>query len=130
MGPKVTALKLKRQSRVLEVTFSNNNHFNIACELLRVYSPSAEVHGHGNPKLMTNKRMVNIDKITPVGNYAVKLHFDDGHDSGIFSWDVLHELGRNQATHWEDYLARIKAAKASREPLIPLNVQFHDASKD
>lgn len=128
-APNVTALKLKRKSRLLEVTFANNNHFVISCELLRAYSPSAEVHGHGNPKLVTNKKLVNIDKITPVGNYAVKLHFDDGHDTGLYSWDVLHDLGRNQATYWEDYLNRLKAAKASREPLIPLDVQFHDASK-
>ncbi|WP_298441055.1 gamma-butyrobetaine hydroxylase-like domain-containing protein [uncultured Ferrimonas sp.] len=130
MGPTVTALKLKRTSRLLEVTFSNKNQFSISCELLRVCSPSAEVHGHGNPQLVTNKRMVNIDKIEPVGNYAVKLHFDDGHNTGLFSWDVLHDLGRNQASHFEEYLTRLKAAKASREPLIPLNVQFHDASKD
>ncbi|WP_035387092.1 gamma-butyrobetaine hydroxylase-like domain-containing protein [Ferrimonas senticii] len=128
-APNVTALKLKRQSRLLEVTFANNNHFVLSSELLRVCSPSAEVHGHGNPVLVTNKRLVNIDKIEPVGNYAVKLHFDDGHNTGIYSWDYLHELGRNQATHWDNYLSRIKAAKASREPLIDIAVQFHDASE-
>ncbi|MBY6187314.1 DUF971 domain-containing protein [Marinobacter hydrocarbonoclasticus] len=129
MTPKVTGLKLKQGSRVLEVQFDNGDHFVLACELLRVCSPSAEVHGHGNPVLVTNKKAVNITKIEPVGNYAVKLVFDDGHDSGLYSWKVLHELGRNQDQHWEDYLKRLKAAKATREPLIPLNVQFFDPDK-
>ncbi len=129
MTPKVTGLKLKQGSRVLEVQFDNGDHFVLACELLRVYSPSAEVHGHGNPVLVTNKKEVNITGIEPVGNYAVKLVFDDGHDSGLYSWKVLHDLGRNQEQYWADYLSRLKAAKASREPLIPLNVQFFDPDK-
>ncbi|MBY5993186.1 gamma-butyrobetaine hydroxylase-like domain-containing protein [Ferrimonas balearica] len=126
MTPSVTGLKLKQGSRVLEVQFDNGDHFVLACELLRVCSPSAEVHGHGKPVLVTNKREVNIVKIEPVGNYAVKLVFDDGHDSGLYSWKVLHEMGRNQEALWADYLARLKAAKASREPMIPLKVQFFD----
>ncbi|MFI3245669.1 MAG: DUF971 domain-containing protein [Ferrimonas sp.] len=121
----VTALKLKRTSKVLEVTFSTGEQFALSCELLRVRSPSAEVHGHGQPQLVAHKRAVTIDKVTPVGRYAVKLVFDDGHDSGIYSWSYLYDLARNQAEYWADYLAQIKAQKSSREPLIPLSVQFH-----
>ncbi|GAA4893291.1 DUF971 domain-containing protein [Ferrimonas pelagia] len=129
MAPRVTALKLKQSSRVLEIEFDDGESYTLACELLRVCSPSAEVHGHGNPKLVTHKREVNIVKIEPVGAYAVKLVFDDGHDSGLYSWQYLWEMGQNQAELWQDYLSRMRAANASREPLIPLKVQFHDASK-
>ncbi len=124
MTPKVTGLKLKQGSKVLEVQFEHGERFTLACELLRVCSPSAEVHGHGNPVLVTHKRDVNIVRIEPVGSYAVKLVFDDGHDSGIYSWQYLYEMGRHQAQLWEDYLSRLKAAKGSREPLIPIDVQF------
>lgn len=125
-SPKVTGLKLKRKSRLLEVSFDDGNTYALSCELLRVYSPSAEVHGHGNPVLVTHKKNVNIDAITPVGNYAVKLIFDDGHDTGLFSWKVLYDLATNQVELWENYLARLRAAKASREPMIEMAVKYHN----
>lgn len=125
-SPKVTGLKLKRKSRLLEVSFDDGNTYSLSCELLRVYSPSAEVHGHGNPVLVTHKKNVNIDAITPVGNYAVKIVFDDGHDTGLFSWKVLYDLATNQVELWENYLARIRAAKASREPMIDMAVKYHN----
>ncbi|QYK01123.1 gamma-butyrobetaine hydroxylase-like domain-containing protein [Shewanella psychrotolerans] len=125
-SPNVTGLKLKRKSRLLEVSFDDGNTYTLSCELLRVYSPSAEVHGHGNPVLVTHKKNVNIDAITPVGNYAVKIVFDDGHDTGLFSWKVLYDLATNQVELWENYLARIRAAKASREPMIDMTVKYHN----
>ncbi|ABV35140.1 protein of unknown function DUF971 [Shewanella sediminis HAW-EB3] len=124
-SPMVTALKLKRKSRQLEITFDTGETFQISCEMLRVYSPSAEVHGHGNPVLVTHKKNVNIKELTPVGNYAVKITFDDGHDTGLFSWQILHGLATNQVELWENYLARLRAAKASREPLIDMAVKYY-----
>ncbi|MGS0674996.1 gamma-butyrobetaine hydroxylase-like domain-containing protein [Shewanella sp. 0m-4] len=123
--PNVEALKLKRKSRQLEMTFDNGETFQLSCEMLRVYSPSAEVHGHGNPVLVTHKKNVNITAIEPVGNYAVKIVFDDGHDTGLFSWKVLYDLATHQIELWEKYLARLRAAKASREPLIDMTVKYH-----
>ncbi|MBW8182846.1 gamma-butyrobetaine hydroxylase-like domain-containing protein [Shewanella nanhaiensis] len=126
VSPMVTNLKLKRKSRILEITFDSGDTHQVSCEMLRVYSPSAEVHGHGNPVLVTHKKNVNIKALTPVGNYAVKIVFDDGHDTGLFSWKVLHDLATNQAELWENYLARLRAAKASREPLIDMAVKYHN----
>ncbi|MCL1146439.1 DUF971 domain-containing protein [Shewanella sp. 10N.261.52.F9] len=123
--PNVVALKLKRKSRQLEMTFDNGETHQLSCEMLRVYSPSAEVHGHGNPVLVTHKKNVNISAIDPVGNYAVKITFDDGHNTGLFSWKVLHDLATHQLDLWEKYLARLRAAKASREPLIDMAVKYH-----
>lgn len=123
--PNVIALKLKRKSRQLEMTFDNGETHQLSCEMLRVYSPSAEVHGHGNPVLVTHKKNVNISAIDPVGNYAVKITFDDGHNTGLFSWKVLHDLATHQLDLWEKYLARLRAAKASREPLIDMAVKYH-----
>ncbi|WP_299805384.1 DUF971 domain-containing protein [uncultured Shewanella sp.] len=123
--PNVSALKLKRKSRQLEITFDNGETHQLSCEMLRVYSPSAEVHGHGNPVLVTHKKNVNITAIDPVGNYAVKITFDDGHNTGLFSWKVLHDLATHQVDLWEKYLARLRAAKASREPLIDMAVKYH-----
>jgi len=123
--PSVNALKLKRKSRQLEIQFDNGERFQLSCEILRVYSPSAEVQGHGNPVLVTHKKNVNITAIEPVGNYAVKIIFDDGHDTGLFSWKVLHDLATHQANLWEEYLARLRAEKASREPLINMAVKYH-----
>jgi len=125
-SPMVTALKLKRKSRQLEVTFDTGETYLLSCEMLRVYSPSAEVHGHGNPVLVTHKKSVNIKELTPVGNYAVKITFDDGHDTGLFSWQILHGLATNQVELWENYLARLRAAKASREPLIDMTVKYYN----
>ena len=120
--PKVVGLKLKRQSRLLQVNFDDNQSFDISCELLRVYSPSAEVQQHGRPVLVTHKKNVNIKAIEAVGNYAVKLVFDDGHDTGIYSWEVLYRLGSQQTQLWQDYLARLKAEHGSREGLIPITL--------
>ncbi|NNM59496.1 MAG: DUF971 domain-containing protein [Legionellales bacterium] len=118
MTPTPTELHLHQKTRQLDVVFDDGQHFGLSCEYLRVYSPSAEVRGHGagTGKLQTGKRYVNILAIEPVGQYAVKLIFDDGHSSGIYTWDWLYELGLNQKTHWEDYLNRLKEAGASRDP--------------
>ncbi|BDM63052.1 hypothetical protein NFHSH190041_05040 [Shewanella sp. NFH-SH190041] len=123
--PQVSALKLKKKSRQLDISFTDGQQFTLSCEFLRVYSPSAEVHGHGKPVLVSHKKNVNISAIEPVGNYAVKIIFDDGHDTGLYSWQLLHQLGSNQAQLWEEYLARLRAAKASREPLIAMNITYN-----
>jgi DUF971 family protein len=97
-----------------------DDRLEIPAELLRVYSPSAEVRGHssGERKLQTGKKHVGIRAIEPVGNYAIRIVFDDGHDSGIFAWDFLKDLGTDQARYWQEYLAELKAANASRLPGI------------
>ncbi len=109
--PMPTELNLHRASKVLEVTFDDGEHFNLPCEFLRVYSPSAEVQGHtpDQRKLQLGKEDVGIDRIEPVGNYAVLLHFDDGHNTGIFSWETLYKMGKNQAAMWQQYLDDLKA---------------------
>lgn len=122
--PDVVGLKLKRKSKQLEVSFANGETHNISCEMLLVYSPSAEVQRHGNPMLVTHKKAVNITAIEPVGNYAVKIVFDDGHDTGLFSWKVLYDLCTNQVELWQQYLARLRAEKGSREPLIDMSVKY------
>lgn len=101
-------IKLLQKSRILEVTFSDGKHFSLPCEYLRVHSPSAEVRGHGSGEgvLVTGKSNVNIIAIEPVGNYAVKLIFDDGHDSGLYTWNTLYDLGINQEKNWQRYLER------------------------
>ena len=108
-------------SRVLEVAFSDGQTFRIPFELMRVYSPSAEVQGHGPGQevLQTGKREVTLVNLEPVGNYAVKPTFSDGHDSGIFSWDYLYELGQQQDTLWAQYEARLEAAGADRDTPMP-----------
>ncbi|MCB1878674.1 MAG: DUF971 domain-containing protein [Chromatiaceae bacterium] len=112
-----TELNLHRQSRILELTFEDGSHFNLPCEYLRVYSPSAEVQGHGPGQevLQLDKEDVNIDRIDPVGNYAVCLHFDDGHNTGIYSWDTLYDLGVNHQQKWQTYLERLIAAGHKRK---------------
>lgn len=111
-----TELSYERQSRRLEVAFENGERYVLSAEFLRVYSPSAEVRGHGPGQevLQTGKRKVAILEIEPVGNYAVCLHFDDGHRTGIYSWDELHWLGENHDELWERYLERLKDAGAER----------------
>ena len=110
-----------KKSRQLALTF-NNIQWHLDAELLRVYSPSAEVRGHGNntAKLQTGKKQVSIEGVEPVGNYAIKLTFSDGHDSGIYSWAYLRDLAENSEIYWEKYLQDIKAAGASRLPIIPV----------
>jgi DUF971 family protein len=117
-APRPTGITLHRASHVLEVSFDGGETFRLPCEYLRVHSPSAEVQGHGPGQrvLVSGKRHVNIASIEPIGHYAVLLRFDDGHDTGIFSWETLHELGRNQDANWQAYLDALDAAGASREP--------------
>jgi DUF971 family protein len=120
-SPIPQSITVHGQSRQLELTFSDGAAFRLPFELLRVYSPSAEVMGHapGQEVLQTGKRNVEIADIEPVGNYAVKLQFSDGHDSGIFSWDYLYALGAHQEARWADYLRRLEAAGADRDTPMP-----------
>ncbi len=115
--PHPTEIKLHQKSRLLEVTFNDGRQFSLPFELLRVYSPSAAVRGHGTGQevLQTGKRNVDIVDLQPVGNYAVKPVFSDGHDTGIYSWDILYRLGDQQDALWQDYLARLENAGASRD---------------
>jgi DUF971 family protein len=112
-----THIALHRKSRRLELRFGQER-FELPAEYLRVYSPSAEVRGHGPGQevLQTGKSQVGISDIKPIGHYAVQLVFDDGHDTGIFSWDYLYALCREQAARWQSYLDRLAAAGASRDP--------------
>lgn len=105
-----TAIKLRTQSRVLEIAFDDGTNFQLPCEYLRVYSPSAEVRGHGpgQETLQLGKHEVGISKVEPVGNYAVRLVFDDGHDTGLYTWAYLHELGREREQKWAQYMARLQ----------------------
>ena len=113
-----TEIKLHQRSRVMEVSFEDGVSFRLPYEFLRVYSPSAEVRGHGPGQevLQTGKREVEIRSLEPVGSYAVQPSFSDGHATGIYSWDYLYHLGQNQERMWKEYLARLDAAKASRDP--------------
>jgi len=117
-APRPTDISLHQASRRLELTFDDGAHGLLSCEFLRVFSPSAEVRGHGAGQevLQTGKEEVNIDAIEPVGNYAVRLIFSDGHDTGLYSWDYLHELIRNQASLWQTYLDKLAAAGLTRNP--------------
>jgi len=112
-----TEIKLHQKSRVLEIAFSDGSGFRLPYEYLRVYSPSAEVRGHGPGQevLQTGKREVEIRGLEPVGSYAVQPDFSDGHSTGIYSWDYLYELGQNQDRLWREYLDRLSAAGASRD---------------
>lgn len=116
-APAPQALTVHSQSRVLEVTFSDGAHFRLPFELMRVYSPSAEVQGHGPGQevLQTGKRDVVLEALEPVGNYAVQPRFSDGHDTGIFSWDYLYFLGAEQERLWREYLDRLQAAGLDRD---------------
>ena len=118
--PTPTDIKLHQASRKMEIAFSDGAHFELPFELLRVYSPSAEVRGHGPGQevLQVGKREVLVNAAEPVGLYGINLFFSDGHDTGIYSWEYLYELGVNQAALWEDYLKRMEAAGASRDPGI------------
>jgi DUF971 family protein len=115
--PLPTEIKLHQKSRVLEITFANGKSFSLPCEFLRAYSPSAEVRGHGPGQevLQVGKKDVEISKIEPVGTYAIQLFFSDGHDTGIFSWDLLYDYGLHHDEMWQHYLRRITEAGASRE---------------
>jgi DUF971 family protein len=117
-APTPTEILLHRKSRVLEIAFSDGKRFRLPCEFLRVYSPSAEVRGHGpgQETLQVGKKDVEITELDPVGAYAVRPVFSDGHDTGIYSWDYFYTLGLNQDEMWRRYLQRIDEAGASREP--------------
>ncbi len=110
-------LVLHRASRLLEVGYADGSCFQLPCEYLRVYSPSAEVRGHGGgePTLVGGKRQVNVSAVEPVGRYAVRLRFDDGHDTGLYSWDILRELAANQEGWWARYLERLAEHGMSRD---------------
>ena len=110
-------IKLHQKSRILDIAFSDGKTFHYSCEFLRVHSPSAEVSGHspGQEVLQTEKKMIGIRKIVPVGNYAIQLDFTDGHNTGLYSWDLLYRYGLNQDTMWQRYLQRLEDAGASRE---------------
>ena len=116
--PNPTEIKLHQKSHILEISFSDGSTFKLPCEFLRVYSPSAEVRGHGPGQevLQVGKKFVEITHIEPVGSYAVQLTFSDGHDSGLYSWDYLYDLGKNYVSMWDRYLQNLEAAGASREP--------------
>ncbi len=115
------AMTVHSQSRVLQVSFSDGSEFRIPFELMRVYSPSAEVQGHGPGQevLQSGKREVGLDALEPVGNYGVQPSFSDGHSTGIFTWDYLYFLGSQQDKLWADYNARLEAAGVSRDTPMP-----------
>jgi len=119
--PAPTEIKLHQKSQVLEVTYADGKCFRLPAEFLRVHSPSAEVRGHGPGQevLQTGKRNVEVVNLEPVGNYAVKPVFSDGHDSGIYSWDYLYFLGSQQAQLWEDYERRLQEAGVDRDAPMP-----------
>ena len=116
--PRPTEIKLHQKSRVLEIGFDDGKIHRLSCEYLRVYSPSAEVRGHGPGQevLQEGKKDVEIVAIEPVGNYAIKLVFSDGHDTGLYSWDYLYSLGEDQPRLWQQYLDRLALAGMYREP--------------
>lgn len=120
-APTPEAITVHAQSRVLEVAFSDGASFKIPFELMRIYSPSAEVRGHGpgQETLQTGKRDVELLALDPVGNYAVQPRFSDGHDTGIYSWDLLYQLGANQDQLWRDYEERLKSAGVQRDDPMP-----------
>ncbi len=121
MSALVTELRLKRAEKVLEVVFADGARFALPAEYLRVESPSAEVQGHGPGQkvIIAGRRHVGIMRVEPVGHYAVRILFDDLHDSGIFSWDYLHRLGSEQARIWGEYEAALAARGLSRDPARP-----------
>ena len=110
-------INVHKKSATLELCFADGIRFSLPAEYLRVFSPSAEVQGHGPGQevLQLNKENVTIEKIDPVGSYAICLHFDDGHDTGIYSWETLHRLGENQQENWQNYLQRLKDAGHERK---------------
>lgn len=110
-----SAITLRKASKTLELSYGDQ-HYSLPAEFLRVHSPSAEVQGHGQPILQVGKQGVGLSKIEPAGNYALKLCFDDGHDSGLFTWDYLYELAQRQDALWSDYLDALALAGKRRDP--------------
>lgn len=130
VAPQPTDITLHAKSRVLEIAFADGRVFRLPFEFLRVFSPSAEVKGHGpgQETLQVGKRDVTITRLDPVGYYAVQPVFSDGHESGIFSWSYLYELGSTQERLWQEYLDRLAAAGGSRDPADPRNAALAPAS--
>ena len=116
--PNPVSIKLHKKSRILEIEFDDGEQFELPCEYLRAFSPSADVKGHGPGQevLQVGKENVNITEIEPIGNYAIKLIFDDGHSTGLYSWSYLYELGIEQGDNWMDYLDALKQAGHVRQP--------------
>lgn len=115
-SPQPTEINYRQSSRLLEISFDTNERFELSAEYLRVFSPSAEVRGHGpgQETLQLGKENVTIERIEPVGNYAVSIHFDDGHNTGIYSWEELYRLAVNKENNWQHYLQRLAAAGYQR----------------
>ena len=120
-----TDIKLHKKTAVLELKYADGGIYTLPAEFLRVWSPSAEVRGHGAGQevLQTGKKGVAIDTLEPVGNYGIKLHFSDGHNTGIYTWEYLREMSLQQQAMWQDYLNRLQQAGASREPPLPKDTQ-------
>lgn len=118
---KPTNINLHKLSRILELSFEDGSTFRLPLEYLRVYSPSAEVQGHGPGQevLQVGKQDVNVNEIEPIGHYAIKLAFDDNHDTGIYSWSYLYELGKTYEERWQHYLQRLEEAGHKRQPHTP-----------
>jgi DUF971 family protein len=116
--PIPTEINLHLQSRMLDISFNTGERFELSCEYLRVYSPSAEVRGHapGEEILQIGKANVNIEQLEPVGSYAIRFHFDDGHNSGLYSWEWLYYLGKNHDRLWQEYLDKLEQAGKKRAP--------------
>jgi len=115
--PKPEEINLHQKSNILEISFDDGEKYEYSCEYLRCFSPSAEVQGHapGEEVLQSGKESVGITKIEQVGNYAICLHFDDDHNTGIYSWETLYNLGKNHDSNWKNYLKRLDEAGMSRE---------------
>jgi len=111
-----TSIKLHKRSQTLELSYSAGERYLLPFEFLRVYSPSTEVRGHGKEVLQYGKQYVALTRLEPAGQYALKLYFDDGHESGLYSWDYLEHLAQNQQSLWQDYLAKLQTAGKSRDP--------------
>ncbi len=118
MDHQPTEIKLRTKSRQLDVDFSDGSHFELPFEYLRVHSPSAEVKGHGPGQevLQTGKEAVGVTELQPVGHYAIRIVFDDGHDTGLYTWQYLYELGKDRTRLWQSYLDRLTAAGYPRKP--------------
>ena len=107
-------ISLHKQSKILEIVYDNGLNFKLSCEYLRVFSPSAEVKGHGQEVLQTGKKNVNINEVQPIGNYAVRFVFDDGHETGLYTWNYLYELGENHENYWKGYLDKLNKSGGTR----------------